>query len=137
MEITVTNDQDALPVDGERLEREVATIAARAGFGGDLSVALVSDVAIRELNRKFLDHDYVTDVLAFPLSEEEGEVVVSAERALEEAGERGVEPLSELMLYVAHGVLHLSGRNDEEPEEARRMQEEAVAILRDLGYENE
>ena len=48
-----------------------------------------------------------------------------------------VEPLAELMLYVAHGILHLAGWDDRNPEDARRMQEEAIGTLTALGYRNE
>jgi probable rRNA maturation factor len=137
MSVSIANEQDAIEVDVERLEREAAEIADRAGWRGDLSVALVTDEAIRTLNREFLDHDYATDVLAFPLEEGEGEVVVSAERAVEEAGERGVAPDAELMLYVAHGILHLAGWDDHDADDAARMQEETLKILGALGYENE
>ncbi|MHC4470030.1 MAG: rRNA maturation RNase YbeY [Planctomycetota bacterium] len=136
MSVSIANEQEALPLSADRLRREAEEVAKRAGFGGELSVAIVTDEAIRKLNREFLEHDYATDVLAFPIDEEEGEVVVSAERALEEAAERGVDPLSELMLYVTHGILHLAGWDDGEPEEARRMHEEALGLLEALGYEN-
>jgi probable rRNA maturation factor len=133
--LRLANEQDALPIDEDRLREEIAALAAGAGYRGDLSVALVTDAAIHELNREFLDHDYPTDVLAFPLGDE-GEVVVSAERARSEAGERGVTAMAELMFYVAHGILHLAGHDDHDPAEARRMHAVALKLLRGLGYRN-
>ena len=136
MTVTATLDQDVLPLDEERFLREVAALAAGAGYEGDLSVAVVTDEAIHELNREFLQHDYPTDVLAFPLDEAESEIVVSAERAVEEARERGVPPLAELMLYVVHGLLHLAGHDDHDPDRARLVHAESLKLLRGLGYRN-
>ena len=140
MKIHLANEQTALPIDQERLVSEIESLALGAGFTGELSVALVTDAAIHELNREFLGHDYGTDVLAFPLGDtdgpDEGEVVVSAERAIAEASERGVAPGAELLFYIAHGILHLCGFEDHEPEEARRMHAVALKLLRSLGYRN-
>ena len=140
MRVQLTNEQDALPIDEERLRGEIEALARGAEYSGDLSVALVTDAVIHELNRHFLGHDYATDVLAFPLGDEEGpaegEIVVSAERAVAEAGERGVEPFAELVFYIAHGILHLAGYEDHEPGEARKMHAVALRLLRGLGYRN-
>lgn len=140
MNLEITIEQQALALDPARFEREVATVAERAGYTGELSVAVVTNERIHDLNRRYLEHDYVTDVLAFPLSEGdeeiEGEVVVSAERAIEEAAIRGVDPHAELMLYVVHGILHLLGHDDHDPVAARRMHAETLRLLRGLGYRN-
>jgi probable rRNA maturation factor len=134
--VAVVNEQEAFPLDEERLRGEIETLAGRAGYEGELTVAVVTDAAIRDVNRRFLDHDYATDVIAFPLEEGIGEVVVSAERALAVAAERDVAPMAELMLYVVHGILHLVGYDDHEPEDARRMHEESLKLLRSAGYRN-
>ena len=136
MRVTLTNEQTGLSFDEGRFVQEVTTLATEAGLRGELSVAVITDDAIHALNREFLSHDYATDVLAFPLDEEEFEVVVSADRAREEAASRGVEPLAELMLYVAHGILHLAGYDDHDPDDARRMHEATLKLLRPLGYRN-
>ena len=134
--IALTNRQTALPIDEAALTEQIERLVAAAGWKGELSVAIVDDAQIREINRHFLDHDYATDVLAFPLDDEEGEIVLSAERALAEAAERGVEPLAELMLYVVHGLLHLMGYDDHAPESAGKMHRGSLRLLRDLGFEN-
>lgn len=136
MTVTVTNEQDAFPFDEVAVRKDIASLADAAGWSGDLGVAIVTDARIHEINREFLDHDYPTDVIAFPMDEEEGEIVVSAERALAEAEDRGVDPMAELMLYVVHGILHLLGHDDHEPEAARRMHELSLNLLRGRGYAN-
>ena len=87
------------PADGERSRRSCATPA----YARELSVAVVDDPTIHELNRQFLDHDYPTDVLSFLLERDgdalEGEVVVSADTR----GPRrsnGWPADDELLLYV-------------------------------------
>ena len=63
--------------------------------------------------------DSSTDSLTFdPVT---GEVVVSAETALREAQDRGLEPARELALYAIHGTLHLVGFDDLEPNAKKRM----------------
>ncbi|MCU0725350.1 MAG: rRNA maturation RNase YbeY [Planctomycetes bacterium] len=126
--------QDSILLDRRRFRRETAEAAKLAGLTGEVSVAVLDDAEVRELNRRYLGHDHETDVLAFPL--DPPEVAVSAERAVAEAAKRKVEPLAELMLYVVHGLLHIAGHDDHEPAAARRMHEASLKVLRSLGYRN-
>lgn len=92
----------------------------------EISVAVVSDKQIHQLNKQYLEHDYETDVLSFNLGETgavelAGEVIVSADTAIRSAKERGIEPLDELALYVIHGTLHLVGHDDKEERLRKRM----------------
>ena len=84
----------------------------------EISVAVVSDRKIHELNLQFLDHDYETDVLSFNLTEESeakltGEIIVSADTATRCAAEHAIPVEDELLLYVIHGTLHLVGYDDQ------------------------
>jgi probable rRNA maturation factor len=134
VKVSLLDRQDAIRLDRRRFRREVAEAAKLAGLAGEVSVAVLDDAAVRELNRRYLDHDFETDVLAFPL--DPPEVAVSAERAVAEAARRKVTPLAELMLYVVHGFLHLAGHDDHEPEAARRMHAASLKVLRLLGHRN-
>ena len=97
----------------------------RQGF---LSIAIVDNAQIHELNRNYLAHDYATDVLSFPLETDrqrlhlEGEVIVSHEMAISQAAVHHWSPACELALYVIHGTLHLVGYEDQSPELRREMQ---------------
>ncbi len=90
-----------------------------------VNVIVVNDVTIHELNNRFLNHDYVTDVLTFSLEEEaiEGEIYVCAQRAKQQATEYGVSFTNELMRLAAHGALHLAGYNDESDVQRQQMKE--------------
>ena len=95
--------------------------------GGILSIVLVDDSAIQELNSRFLQKDVATDVIAFPLEDEEegvwGEVYISGERAKEQSSEYGVSFEEELARLIVHGVLHLVGYEDGNRSSRKRMRE--------------
>ncbi len=88
-----------------------------------LSISLVGDVEIRELNREHRALDEVTDVLSFPvdgldplpagMERELGDVVISLPQARRQAAEADATELEELTELVVHGVLHLAGFDHE------------------------
>jgi probable rRNA maturation factor len=101
-----------------------------------LSVVLVDDATIHDINRRFLAHDYPTDVIAFDLrggGGPDGEIFVSVTTAKREAEKRGVDVASEILLYCVHGTLHLLGYDDHEPRDRRRMQTRQRSLLAALG----
>lgn len=86
----------------------------------ELSVALVDDACIQELNRDFRGKDRPTDVLAFAMREGEampasggvellGDVVISVDTARRQASRAGRPLLDELTMLLGHGLLHLIG----------------------------
>ena len=99
-----------------------------------LSLAFVDNTAIHELNRRFLKHDYPTDVLTFPLGRGkqglEGEIVISGEYALAECQEYNHPPHWEASLYVIHGILHLVGYDDSDEASARKMEQRQESLLK-------
>lgn len=128
MQIEIANQQTKLSIDADRLERIALQVLTDAGYKqGSLSLAVVDDPTIHELNRRHLAHDYATDVLSFCLEEApgrlEGEVIVSADTALSNAEEYGWAAEDELLLYVIHGVLHLVGHRDKADDEILAMRE--------------
>ena len=112
---------------GERIAREYGL--------GEVTVVLVDDAQIAELNRKFLGRDFPTDVIAFDLGGDpapegpSGEIYVSLERAEEQAREFGVPLEEEVARLMFHGLLHLAGFEDGTPEEEERMEEEVERYL--------
>lgn len=152
--IEITNRQDFVDVD-EDLLREVVekTLTAEETAQADVSLAVVDNPTIRELNQRHLDRDSETDVLSFLFSCEEsvpiiergsanglsalrgrgksidGEVIVSGEMAAQRAEEFGWNRQQELVLYVVHGVLHLLGYDDRDEDESRLMRSRERTIL--------
>jgi rRNA maturation RNase YbeY len=107
----------------------------------ELSLLLVSDAVMRELNRDWRGKDRPTDVLSFAQAEGSGgapagllgDVVISIDTARRQAAERAASLGSELDRLLIHGVLHLLGYDHERsPAEARRMQRRERALARRL-----
>ena len=93
IQVAVANEQLEFPVDEALLRRAVTHVLRTHDYrSATISVAVVDNAKIHELNKQFLDHDYPTDVLSFMLDEDQqqldGEVVVSAEMAAGEAALR-------------------------------------------------
>ena len=117
----------------------------------EISVLLVNNATIRELNRDFRAKDAPTDVLSFPLEEERedeaepaviggpsarmlGDIVISVEKAVEQATEYGHSVERELAFLAIHGLLHLLGHDHEKGETAKQaMRAEEKRILAALG----
>lgn len=93
----------------------------------ELSVLLVTDRAIRALNRRWRQVDRATDVLSFAIWDPPGgapllgDVVISLDTAARRAMEEGREIGVELDRYLAHGLLHLLGYDHHRPRDAKRM----------------
>jgi probable rRNA maturation factor len=141
--IPVSNRQRRVNVRARDVRETVAAVFAAEGAGDpDIGVALVNDEVIAQLNKQWFGHEGPTDSIAFSYEDDpgpdglRGEVVVSAETALREAQERGTSARHELLLYVAHGTLHLLGWDDDTPARRRRMNSHAGAILSSVGVES-
>jgi probable rRNA maturation factor len=95
----------------------------------ELSVALVDDPTIRELNRVYRHKDEPTDVLAFPLQDTVpsrpagllGDVILSIETARRQAARHRRLLLAELTMLLAHGLLHLLGHDHQTDAQEREM----------------
>ncbi len=145
VEVACLVPADALPGPEADVVALVERAVAAAGLPGAVSVALVDDARMREVNRDFHACDEPTDVLAFALGAEglptpadafDYELVVSVDTARREAEERGVTARAELALYVVHGSLHLLGFDDHDADDARRMHARTREVLAGLGIEN-
>ena len=91
---------------------------------GAVTIVFTNDAGIRDLNARFRDMDRATDVLAFPLRDEDGylgDVIVSLERARAQAPRFQNDPEAELARLIVHGVLHLLGYDHHRPQDGRRM----------------
>lgn len=152
MAIIISNEQKDVPITEELiglLERvgEEALRRGEAG-GAEVSVTLVDDDQIQELNRSYRAQDRPTDVLSFALREGEdgfvppagagipellGDVVISAPRARAQASEYGHSLERELGYLLTHGILHLLGYDHETEAGAAAMRAEEEAVLAAVG----
>ena len=133
------------------IRRAVIAALEYEGFDNDteISLTLTDNVGIRALNKEFRDIDKPTDVLSFPLTDYEGtdlpiddpeislgDIVISLERAAEQANEFGHSFEREVAFLTVHSMLHLLGydhvNSDEEDAEMRRRQRE---ILESMGLQ--
>ena len=127
----------------KRLEALIQTVLSALGQRHVLlSLVFVSDVQIRRLNKRFLKHDWVTDVLAFPFFHRArrsgkllflGEVIISPQRAKVESRRLQISFCEELVRYVCHGILHLLGFSDHSERSRNKMKREENRLLRLLG----
>lgn len=138
IEIEISNEQSRLAIDQERLRAAVAAVLVGQSVSrATISVAVVDDPSIHALNARYLQHDYPTDVLSFVLEEGdgyvEGEIIVSADTAASSAARYGWTAMDELLLYVIHGTLHLTGHDDHEPADITEMRRQEAHYLASFG----
>jgi probable rRNA maturation factor len=106
----------------------------------ELSLALIGNTEMRRLNAKYRKKNYPTDVLSFPVdgivpkeTRLLGDVIISVEKAAEQAEDRGHSFDLELITLLIHGVVHLLGYDHERSaKEARAMARVEKRIYRQL-----
>ncbi len=136
--------QKKIPIDLPRVGQIARAILKHEGVrDAALSIVFVSSPKIRSLNRQYLRRDYVTDVLAFDLREVKragevtGDIAICVEAAIRNAKSYDSSLARELVLYVAHGILHLLGFDDHSPRDIRAMRKKEQEILKYLGKKME
>lgn len=99
-----------------------------------LNVIFCSDESLLEMNRHYLQHNYFTDVITFPLSAKgapvEAELYISIDRVKENARENKISFKDELHRVVFHGCLHLVGYNDKSSQQIKKIREREDYYLR-------
>lgn len=144
--ILIENRQEKQSILLKRMEQVAQKILSVSGCPeAELSILLVDDEQIHQINRDYLDHDYPTNVISFAMQEGEGseiqpdllgDVVISTETAARDAAEAGTSFESELYFLLLHGILHLLGYDHERgsEEDALRMEareEEVFSQIRE------
>jgi probable rRNA maturation factor len=144
------DEQQAAPVDVRRWADLARNVLVAEGVRGDaeLSLLFVDEDTICGLNRRFMDADGPTDVLAFPIDPSAGAAAIPADTGLpgpaplllgdvvvcpavaeRQAPEHGASYDDELALLVVHGVLHVLGHDHAEVDEAALMQARERELL--------
>jgi len=100
---------------------------------GSINYIFCSDKAILEINKKYLNHDFYTDVITFDLSQDNkaisAEVYISIERIRDNAKQLGLSIKSELHRVLFHAALHLCGYNDEKKKDKEIMRKKENELL--------
>jgi probable rRNA maturation factor len=125
----------------DMLERAALAVLAHQSADGDLTIVLTDDAQLHELNRDYLGIDAPTDVLSFPASETDpenarrylGDILISVQRANEQARAAGHALAAEVQLLAVHGTLHLLGYDHAEADEKARMWKAQAEVLERLG----
>jgi probable rRNA maturation factor len=162
VEVFVANEQTEKAVDCARWAELARAVLAAEGVRGDaeLSVLFVDEATITALNERFLESTGPTDVLAFPIDEDQavfgrspdnggsgpgwetaedgsapvliGDVVICPAVAWRNAPEHAGSFDDEIALLLVHGILHLLGMDHERPAEAEAMEAREQELLDDL-----
>jgi rRNA maturation RNase YbeY len=121
--VEVVNRQRKMPIERDRWQVFAARALEVAPAGGaGVTVAFVSDRAMRGLNWRWRGKKGTTDVLSFLAAQDEfeklegstlGDVVISVEQAARQAAEHGLSFEAEVAQLILHGVLHLCGYDHE------------------------
>ena len=141
--LTVVLDADAgaSPPDSQWIERMLGRVIEMLAVGlAELTVVIVDDRRMIELARGFAHAPQTTDVLSFDLRDDPaasvpaaGEVYVCLDEARRRAEELGHDVNHELLLYAVHGLLHLLGHDDHDPDERRAMHLREDELLEAIG----
>lgn len=136
--ITLKNLQRRIPLNpaSRRRIREAIRIcfsSEKVKKPAEITVCLVSDKKITQMNLKYSGRACPTDVIAFDISRRKdfilADIVVSADTAVYNARAYKTSPLYELYLYVIHGVLHILGYRDKTVRQRQMMDRKAAEIL--------
>ena len=93
---------------------------------GDISIIFCSDNYILDVNQRYLEHDYFTDIITFDYCEGDrlsGDLFISVDSVRENSIEYGTEFKDELNRVIVHGILHLIGYDDHTDEDVMTMRE--------------
>ncbi len=143
MSIEINNESEILDIDEAAVQRLATFVLDQLHVHreAELAIVFVDEGAMEQLHVQWMDEPGPTDVLSFPMdelrpgTEEEptpagllGDVVVCPQVAAAQAETAGHSTMEEILLLVAHGMLHLLGFDHLEPEEEREM----FGLQRDL-----
>jgi len=138
LNVEFNNQQDDINIQDDildLLEKVIITAAELEGYsGGEVSIAFVSNQQIKKLNNKYREKDEATDVLSFPIDDEMlGDIIISTQRASEQAEDYGHSLKRELAYLTVHGMFHLFGYDHHGKEEKDEMRQKEERVLTQLG----
>ena len=120
--------------DFEKVEKWLAEIARRHKMlVGDLNYIFCDDETILDVNKKFLNHDYYTDIITFDRSGRgvvRGDIFISLDTVRTNSDKLQQSYDEELLRVIVHGLLHLCGIDDKGPGEREIMEAEENMALK-------
>ena len=126
-------------IDAPLLEKWIAAVAKTHNrIVGPLTYIFCDDPKIIEVNRRFLNHDYFTDIITFDYTEGNiisGDLFISLDTVKTNSEQFATEYDEELHRTIIHGILHLCGINDKGPGEREIMEmneNRALDLLRSI-----
>jgi len=112
----------------EELQFEIASV----------HVSFVNKNEILELNGKYLNHHFSTDILTFNYSGSntllDGEIIISYEDAVENAQRFQLTEKEEYLRLIIHGILHLLGYDDQQKSDKLKMKRKETSLVKKLNY---
>jgi probable rRNA maturation factor len=141
MHVHYRNEVRGSGVDARALKATMRTLLNAVGEGDStISVTLVNDDAIRDINREHRGKDKPTDVLSFPLEPEPfsqerllGDIVISIDTARRQAADYDAPVQREIYRLLIHGLLHVLGHDHEEADERSAMESEERRLADAIG----
>lgn len=150
MEIILSNLPENLEID-EKLSDTVKEAVEKVGQlyaldNAEVSITLTDNEHIHEINREYRKVDRSTDVISFALNEGDepniegeipvnmlGDIIISVEKAIEQAGDYGHSVRREIVFLTVHGMLHLLGYDHIEEADRVEMRKEEDFVMEQLG----
>jgi len=92
---------------------------------GEITIIFCPDEYLLKINKEYLDHDYYTDIITFPYSDNPliADLFISIDRVKDNAIDHSVSFEEELRRVIIHGILHLCGYDDDTPSSQKKMRE--------------
>lgn len=140
MEIHIDNRQDKVEINEEMIEVfkkavKESLLLERGSTDYEVSISIVNNKEIQELNREYRNIDKPTDVLSFPMEDEFspvallGDIVISGEKALEQSMEYGHSLLREMTYLIVHSMFHLMGYDHMTSEDKKLMRKKEKGVM--------
>ena len=129
-------DREIPDIEKDKIVEAISLVCKEDGKSvGDINYIYCSDEFLLDMNKKYLDHDFYTDIITFNYNEGEiisGDIFMSKDRIEENAEKFGENSKKEFIRICAHGILHLLGNedgNEEEKELMRKKEEEFIEMV--------
>lgn len=133
------NTDSFFNIDKKILKKIVNQITLATGkIFSSIEISFVNDEILLELNKKFLNHNYYTDILTFSYSSKEPfetEIIISYDRSIENAKKYRTTLEKEILRLITHGILHTLGFEDKTKNQKLRMRKLENNILNNLMLE--